>query len=190
MSLYDAVQTQSNHISTKWLKHKAIDFSHIVNVREMWSGLIDERHIRGFYIEGPLGPPVVLRENEALITLARSMCTDHDGKQWRRFIFTKELMHVFDEESEKTDTRNKFDQQINKFSDPNVQVSPQWRAEAKAFWRALAVLSTERERDEYKGQLLRGEVSLDVVSVALRIPLYAAIHLFSDDFDKNLPHLK
>src|SRR5579872_987380 len=99
--LYSAVQASGKtRISTKWLRKKAIDFSEIVEIKEQWSGLIDAATIRGFYIEGPIGPPVPLKEKESLIVLSREICVGPQGDYWRRFILTKELMHVFDTEDE------------------------------------------------------------------------------------------
>jgi hypothetical protein len=103
--LYNAVQASGKtRISTKWLRKKAIDFSDIVGIKEQWSGLVDATAIRGWYIEGPLEPPVPLKEKESLIVLSREICLGHQGDYWRRFILTKELMHVFDTEDKKPTT--------------------------------------------------------------------------------------
>ncbi len=104
--LYAAVQQQKGRISTGWLRAQAIELSHITKIKEQWSSVMDAAAIRGFYIEGPLGPPVPIKEHEALIVLARSICTPLEA-HWRRFVLAKELMHVFDEENEKADTPGK-----------------------------------------------------------------------------------
>jgi len=78
--LYSAVQAEGgDRISTKWLREKTIEFSHITKIKEQWSGVMDSASLRGFYIEGPLGPPIPLGENEALIGLSRSMCNGPQG---------------------------------------------------------------------------------------------------------------
>ncbi len=148
-NLYDAVQTLDNRISTKWLRERAIEFSEITKVKEQWSGIIDGTILRGFYIEGPMGPPIILQEKEALIVLSRSMCTGPRGEHWRRFIYAKELMHVFDDPEERTDSKEKFDLQVDRLSDPSAPMSAQFRAETKAFWRAMAVLCTDKRRAEF-----------------------------------------
>jgi len=66
--------------------------------------------------------------------------------------------------------RQKFDAQAEKFGDPSVQTSPQFRAEQKAFWRAVAVLCQEEKRSEYKTSLDVGTTSLAVIATALQIP--------------------
>lgn len=187
--LFDAVQQQQGRISTKWLRERAIEFSQITAVKEQWSSVIDEVHLRGFYIEGPMGPPTPLKEKEAMITLSRAMVTGHLGAHYRRFVYTKELMHVFDEDHEKANTPETFDKQIEKFGDPTAEISPQYRAETKAFWRALAVLCQENQRLEYKRQLDTGEASLDVIASALHLPPNYVRNLFRPQFEGYVQHL-
>ena len=186
--LYDAVQTQGDRISTKWLRTKAIEFSKITKIKEQWSGVIDPRVIRGFYIEGPKRPPVALEANQALIVLAREMCNGHLGDHWRRAILAKELMHVFDEEDEKTNDRTKFDNQIRKFGDPKQPTTPQYQAEAKAYWRALSVLCTDKKRLEYKEMLAKETISWDVAAAALRIPVSFLQDMMDEKFEVYRDH--
>jgi hypothetical protein len=189
-NLYNAVQALEGRISTSWLVEKAIEFSSITRVVEQWSGIIDHTAIRGFYIEGPLGPPMTLSDNEALIVLARSMCRGHLGDHWRRFVKTKELMHVFDEDDEKASTKEAFDIQIERFGDPNAPMSPQYRAEQKAFWRALAVLCPEKRRVDYKTDLHKAVMSFDVVATELHIPVLAVREMMRDDFERIVTGLR
>ncbi len=188
--LYEAVQSQKGVISTKWLKDQAIALSTINKVKEQWSGVLDDSALRGFYIEGPLSGPVPLKDNECLIVLARDMCRGPLGDHWRRFVYTKELMHVFDEEEEKAGTREAFDIQIEKFGDPSKDMSPQFRAEVKAVWRALMVLCPEQRRQEYKKQLDESAISIDVIASGLRLPVSYARELMRDNFDQFTASLK
>jgi hypothetical protein len=179
--LYDAVQGQAGRISTNWLRERAIEFSTITNVKEQWSGLVDDVNLRGFYIEGPLGPPVPRAAHEALIVLSREMCRGPLGKHWRRLVYTKELMHVFDRDDEKANTEETFDIQIEKFSDPHVDMSPQFRAEQKAAWRALGALCQEGRRLEYKELVAAEDMSLEVLAATLRLPqAWARVYLRED----------
>lgn len=124
-----------------------------------------------------MGPPVPLEENESLIVLARSL-----DKVWRRIVYTKELMHIFDEPDEKTDTPEKFDIQLERFGDPSADPSPQSRAESKAFWRALAVLCPEEYRSRQKDLIEAGETSESVIAARLQIPVVHVSRLFRNDF--------
>jgi hypothetical protein len=185
LKLYNAAQKIDGKISTNWLTDNAIALSDFTRIKEQWSGVMDPLFMQGFFIEGPLSPPVSLAENEGLIVLARGM-----DKHRRRFVYTKELMHVFDLPEEKADTPQKFDTQAEKFCDPSTTMSPQFRAEAKAFWRAVAILCPEKRRLEFKQQLVDGKTSLVVVATALQIPSSIARHLFRDDFADVLKHIK
>jgi hypothetical protein len=186
-ALYDQVQKIDGRISTRWLRDRAIELSKITRVREQWSGVIDPQFIQGFFIEGPQGPPLPLNENEVLITLARSVGLD---KHRRRFVYTKELMHVFDTADEKADTPEKFDAQAERFGDPGAAISSQYRAELKAFWRAVSVFCREKRRIDFKSAIDSGQTSLAVVATALQIPATYARHLFREDFPSILAHIK
>ena len=185
--LHKAVQTSGKmRISTKWLREKAIEFSHIVKIKEQWSGIVEAASLRAWYIEGPLGPPVPLKENEALIVLSRQICLGSQGDYWRRLILTKELMHVFDAPDEKAGDRESFDKQIQRLKDPNAEMTPQYRAELKAYWRALAALCPETKRLEYKGQLAKDQISWEVVAASLSLPVAAIRWMMGDNYESNI----
>jgi hypothetical protein len=154
-------------------------------VKEQWSGIIDAAALRGFYIEGPIGPPVPLKEKEALIVLSRAICLGSQGDYWRRFIYTKELMHVFDTAEEKTDNRDKFDKQIQRLKDANAEMTPHYKAEVRAYWRALGALCLEKKRLEYKAQLAKDEISWEVVSASLSLPVAVIRWMMGDNYEKN-----
>ncbi len=189
IDLYDAVQNIDGKISTLTLTELAKEHSSINRVKEMWSGLVDDLALRGFYIEGPLGPPVPLEDNEALIVLSREMCRGPTGKHWRHFVYTKELMHVFDTDEEKANTEETFDIQVQRFGDPTREISPQFRAEGKAFWRALMVLCQAEKRQEFKALLASGSMTIEVMAAALRIPAAYAHYLLQDNFEDIAAHL-
>lgn len=128
--LYKDVQEQDKAISTKWLVDKVKAYTKFTRVKEQWSSVLDQFYLRGVYIEGPVGPPVPMKENEVLIILSREMCKGKLGSHWRRIIKTKELMHVFDLDEEKAATPEQFDIQIARFGNPSKPMSPQYRAEA------------------------------------------------------------
>ena len=183
--LYNRVQPGNGRVSTRQIKDIVIDVTAITAVKEVWTGNLDDTKIRGFYVEGPLGPPVPLAESEALIVVQRSLSRD-----WRRFVYAKELMHAFDEPNEKADTPEKFDIQIERVSDPTAAVSPQYVAEVKAVWRALGVLCSEAARIEFRNLLAENAVSDAIVAAHLRIPEFYVGALVRDDFDDILNPLK
>jgi len=191
-ALYDAVQqhhVENSRVSTKWLTDRAIELSTITKVREQWTSVLDPVNMRGLYIEGPMGPPVPLKKHESLIVLSRIMVNGPDGVYWRRFVYTKELMHVFDTEEEIADTAEKLDVQVERLANPNADPSPQHRAELKAQWRAMALLCPEKHRLAYKAELEAGETSLAVVAAHLHVPVNVVHNLFRADFEEILKTL-
>ncbi|GGG90634.1 hypothetical protein GCM10007420_02240 [Glycocaulis albus] len=184
--LYKRVQTQPNgRVKTSWIRDQIIDLTHVCRVHEQWTGHLNPEVLRGFYIEGPLGPPVPVEKNEILIVLARDI-----PKTDRRIVFTKELMHTFDEEEEKTNTAEKFSMQIEKFGDPNLPTSPQFAAEGKAYWRAIGVLCTEKKRLELRDALNEGNATMEIVATQLKLPTWVTHDIMRDDFEAIINHLK
>lgn len=184
--LYERVQDQGDRISTKWLRSQVIEISPIKAVKEFWSGAMDHSNLRGFYIEGPFTgiPALALGENEALIGLSRSMCNATDGKNWRRAVLTKELMHCFDTDEEKADTPEKLELQVERFSNPKTPSTPQFRAESTAFWRSLAVLCKDDRRRAFKADLEANRVSWEVVATSLGLPLHHVRFMMRHDFEE------
>lgn len=182
--LYDRVQHRPPKIKTAWLRDQVIDLTTITSVREQWTSAMDGTAIRGFYIEGPMGPPVPLDEHESLIVLTRSL-----DKNGRRFVYTKELMHAFDTDEEKTDTAEKLDAQIKRFGDPLADMTPQFRSEIIAYWRALAALCPENTRQEMDAALQNNELSIDIAATKLAIPVRNAEDLFRGDYPAILQHI-
>src|SRR5579863_5060259 len=112
--LYDDIQPIPGKVSTKFIRERVVALTRITRVREQWSGELDDKFIRGFYIEGPHGPPLKIGPNEALIVLSRAL-----DKHMRRMVLAKELMHAFDEDYELADTAEKFDSQVERFFSPD-----------------------------------------------------------------------
>ena len=189
--LYDRVQDQGDRVSTKWIRAQVIELSPIKAVKEFWSSAMDHANLRGFYIEGPFTgvPALSLDDNQALIGLSRMMCSAPEGKNWRRAVLTKELMHCFDTEEEKADTPEKLSLQVERFSNPKTPVSPQFHAENVAFWRSLAVLCKETRRTSFKEDLEANRISIEVVATSLGLPLHHVRLMMRDDFEDILPDI-
>jgi hypothetical protein len=183
--LYDDIQSIHGKISTNYIREKIPALTRISRIKEQWSGELDERYIRGFYIEGPLGSPSNIGRNEVLIVLARGL-----DKHMRRMVLTKELMHAFDEEEELADTAEKFDSQVERLLSPGKGPSPQIRAENKAFWRALGILCSDERRTGYAKKLAAEQITLPVIAAALQIPTQYVRHYFREDFPAIMQSVK
>lgn len=176
-SLYESVQSIDGRISTAWLKAEAMRLSGFTLIKEQWTDVMNPQYMAGFFIEGPLGPPVPLDNGQALIVLPREYEKDR-----RRLVYTKELMHVFDTPDEKADSPEKFDAQAERFADPSAQISPQFMAEGKALWRALGVLCQESKRLDFSTKLKTNQTSPSFIAANLEIPQSFVRLLVRDDF--------
>jgi len=183
--LYNEVQDLEPKISTKMLRNRALDLTQFTKIKEQWTGIIDKKIIRGFFIEGPMGPPVPLKRDEALIVLVRGL-----EKDWRRLVYTKELMHVFDRPEEKANTPEKYDLQAQRYSDPTAEASSYYKASITAYWRALGLLCPEKHRLDYKRAIEADEMSIEVVAAKLKIPARHVLELFRDDFPAIIENVK
>ena len=108
----------------------------------------------------------------------------------RRMVLTNEPMHAFDEDDELADTPEKFDFQVESLLSPGKAISAQFKAESKAFWRALGILCPEARRSSYAAQLDEGQISLPVFAAALQIPVQYVRNYFRDDFDAIMTTVK
>ena len=90
---------------------------------------------------------------------------------WRRFVCCKELMHVFDNDAERTDTAVKFETLLNELEvpPPAEQASPMYVSEIRTKWMALVVLAPRPLRTWAIEQHVQGMSDYDV-ALALRIP--------------------
>jgi hypothetical protein len=185
LELYQRVQEQALPVSTNWIRQQAIELSHITDIREQWSGVMEQASLRGAYIEGPIGPPVPRGDNEVLIILSREMCIGPQGAYWRRMVLAKELMHVFDSADEVADTEIKFEEQLERIREP-TQASPQAYAESRAVLRALATLCPEQNRQDIKKAIRESTLTLPTIGAMLRLPQWAIYYLVDNNFEEFL----
>jgi len=90
-------------------------------------------------------------ENSEIVTIA------HGGWQnrcYKRFVCTKELLHVFDHSSERVSSEPQYGLLTNEIEDIQEvetrpsKLSPQMLSEIRAQWRAMLILCPKGERDK------------------------------------------
>ena len=91
---------------------------------------------------------------------------------WRRFVCCKELMHVFDSESERTDSSEKFSVLLDQLETEPLDddKTPMYISENRTKWMALAILCPIPFRDYFRPRWESGEMSDYDVALELRIP--------------------
>lgn len=180
--LYEFCRGLSPKIKRNLVRNKVVEIEGIKGVRTIMTSL-DTSSCRGFYLSPRnVSHPLVRDHGCNIIVLARGMEPRHE-----RFIFVKELMHVFDDPLESTDTPALFESTLNNIYAANINaMSPQVRSEYNALWMALAVLCPQAYRDGIIKK--RGDGTITDVEIAdeLDIPIGYVSSLFSDSFESSL----
>ena len=104
-----------------------------------------------------------------------SYCSSLDGDlAEQRFMLTKELMHVFDAEEHRTDTREKFYQLLRDLQNlpMNTEIAAVG-AEKNARWMALLVLFPKRLRDAAKLEVEAGTADITMIAERSVLPVWA-----------------
>lgn len=162
--LYDYCQTLKPKVSRKDLTPKVCELTGST-VKVIKSGL-DITRCRGLFLSiSNSENPFVKQLGNNVIVLARDL-----NYCWERFVYTKELMHLFDGPEEVTDTKEKVEKLFTEFGQPALDRSAQISSEVKAFWMALACLCPEQFRRDFKTQIDKGHTDHLAVALQLRIP--------------------
>ncbi len=187
--LYDFAQTLEvyeagkQYVSRNFLRDKAISITGVDKIKHIRTGA-DLGVSRGFWLT-PTNT-----EHRLVQQLGCHIIVTERGLNncWDRFVYVKELTHIFDTGDGCTASPDAFDTLLGEFASqgPINERSPQWVSEATAVWRALALLCPEAKRQEFAAE--RAAVKIDDYEIALRlkIPLLHVPKLFSPTFDRML----
>lgn len=91
---------------------------------------------------------------------------------WRRFVCCKELMHVFDAEDQRADSREKFIKLLDDLETAPLpgERTPIYESEFLAQWMAYIVLCPESVRAKYKPAWDNKDLTDYDVALVLRVP--------------------
>lgn len=163
--LYDYCQTLEPKVSRKVLTPKTLEITGVekISARKV---TLDTTACRGFFLSVKNKThPIVLQHGCDVIVLARDQ-----NKCWERFVYTKELMHLFDNDDEPTDSAEKFEKLLTELAFPSAlfnQSSKQTTSDRKTFWMALACLCPEKNRLEF--EIMRNDQHIDDYGIALQL---------------------
>lgn len=142
---------------------------------------LDLEVCRGLFIQAddPDSPFSKHTSGRALIVLGRGM-----NDCWERFVQTKELMHLFDSDDEKTSSGDQIVELLNDFVAPTPRGTnnPRHFAENKAIWMALACLCPEATRQQLVAEYKNKHVDHYAVALQLKIPERYVPHLLHPHF--------
>ena len=102
----------------------------------------------------------------------------------RRFVWCKELMHIFDTENGSTKTEEEYRGLLQEIELRPIEPSEQYLSENQAKWMALLILCPKEHRDHFKARFDDGELTDYDVAIQLRIPQPIVRSLFSEYYDK------
>lgn len=184
--LYNYCQTLKPKVSRTLVLEKALEITEVSKVKAVVTGM-DSTVCRGMFISAQnLEHPLIQRLGCDVILLARGQkyC-------WERFVYTKELMHVFDREDEPTNTPNKLETLLTDFEVPSANTAPSTPtiSDIKGFWMALACLCPESNRLEFQHLREKNHIDNYGVALQLRIPEQYVPMLFQDRYLKIIENL-
>lgn len=127
--------------------------------------------------------PFVKAYGGNIIITARGM-----NRCWDRFVYCKELMHVFSTGDDCADTGEGFEILMTELTSAQTSASGPYSDEIECFWRALALICPRSRRDEFRRKLDANEISELDVALQLKIPQVYVSRLFWGRFDEFMDH--
>lgn len=108
---------------------------------------------------------------------------------WARFVCCKEMMHLFDDADERTDSREKFEKLLREIEASPLDGSAALESEYKAEWMALLILCPKPERDRYKAMFDANEIGPYDLALHFRIPARFVGRLLGEFYDNAYERL-
>jgi len=177
--LYKYCQELNPKVSTNVIRLKVLEITNAANVKTVKDSL-DSQKLRGYFLSASNTESwLVSKYGCNVVVLARGM-----NECWDRFIFTKELMHLFDDQSEQTSSHEQFKALLNEFEarDPSKENSPQFKSDMRGFWMALACLCPEKSRLDFIDQFNKGHIDHYGIALKLKIPEQHVRQLFRPNY--------
>jgi len=177
--LYEYSQTLAIPVHTNDIKKKAEELcgERVQRIRST----MDPAHLQGFFLSARnLDHRLVQQCGGANVIVTPRACE----KKLERFIFAKELMHLFDTELEHTNTGADLEDVLLGFCERGVfegKMSPQFRSEILCQFMAAGVLCSEKRRVELVQAANGGGTDLTGIASELQIPeKYVSIYFIPD----------
>ena len=174
--LYDYCQTLQPKISRTLILNKTLEITGIDQLKSVKTG-IDTGVFRGMFLSiANTNHQIVKQLGCNVIVLGRGQkyC-------WERFVYTKELMHLFDTDEQSADTPVKLDTILADFEMPSG-ADPVAESEYLGFWMALACLCPEANRLIFKEAFEKNHIDYYSIALQLKIPeLYVPL-LFQERY--------
>lgn len=178
--LYDYCQTLTPKIKRNVVKKKALEITGKKTVACIRLAL-DTTEMRGLFLSvNDKDDPYVKQLGCDIIVLPKLPLNEC----WERFIFVKELLHLFDSDEQRTSTAEQLGELLSEFDTlpPSGERSPQFESEVDTAWMAIACLCPETFRVKYLDDYNNGRASHYDIALELRIPEQQVRALLRKDY--------
>ena len=181
--LYDGCKGIELYVGRNEIRDRVLALTSIDKIRTVKTTL-DISVCRGFLLRPQnIEHHLVRQLGLHVVVLARGM-----NRCWDRFVYVKEMMHLFDPPDEATDSGDKFDMVLSELT-AGQGASVQMRAEVNCFWRALSALCPEKTRLQFKEQIVSNQITSYDVALQLKIPELYVPHLFTKQYEDKLAYI-
>lgn len=182
VELHGRCQGLQPYIKRGTIYQHVLDIRGIARVTHVRMGL-DTSSCRGLYLSAQNTDHPFVRQNGGhVIITARGL-----SPLWDRFIFIKELMHIFDDPVEATDSGDAFERLLTELTTQSAEKwSPQMEAEIDCFWMAAAVMCPTERRADCKKRYEQDPSQLDKIVEEIGMPAHSVVHLLSPTFDNMM----
>ncbi|MFN0042447.1 MAG: hypothetical protein ACKVSF_04440, partial [Alphaproteobacteria bacterium] len=132
----------------------------------------------GFYLSARNNEHSLVRQfGGHLIVVAREL-----NYCWDRFVYVKEMMHVFDDPTQALDSGDRLERLLEEIWSGNPDQSPEVKSEINCFFMALGALCPEKYRLEFAEAREKGQIDDYTIALRLRIPQLYVSRLFRPDY--------
>ena len=181
--LYAHCQSLPVHIGRNLVREAVLELAGRTGGRQVRMAL-DPAICRGLYLSARNTESVLVKQfGGCIIATARGLDPLMD-----RFIYVKELMHMFDDPEEAVDSGEKLEALLDEFSD-TASKSIHMLAEFGCFWMALGALCPEDCRKMLEADRVSGKIDEDGISTKLKIPLQYVPRLFEGRYPELIETL-
>lgn len=177
--LYDYCQTLTPKIKRNDICKKVIEVAGKGNFRVMKTDL-DTSIIRGYFLSASNQENAFVKQHGCnVVVLARGL-----NDCWERFVQVKEVLHLLDDESELTDSKDKFGNLLSELAVPSAQLDTSRVTinDYIAIWKAVMCLCPDRNRLEFADQLEKGQIDHYGIALQLKIPQLYVQLLFRPEY--------
>lgn len=185
--LYDYCQTCTPYIGRSKIRTKLKQILPHAEFMVVIDHGLDPVNVKGYFVSARnTNHAFVKHTAKNVVVIAKDL-----NECWKRFVTIKEMMHLFDDSDEITDSPEKLAAQLNELdgSIPNEKRSPQMVSEIRCFWMSLACVCPEAYRAEFAKARANNETDDYAIAVQLKIPEQYVPSLFRADFNKIIASL-